>query len=126
MAGVRAEQKGLTMVLTRDFRETIMARASRDTAFRRRMLRTGIELILSGDPEDAAVGREHLRDYINATMGFQELGRLVDKGPKSLMQMFGPNGNPSSANLGAVLKQLQAFEGVEISVRFTRAPERRR
>jgi hypothetical protein len=98
-----------------------MARAKRDSAFRREMLKVGVELMLSGDPEDAAVGREQLRDYINATIGFQELARLVDKGPKSLMQMFSARGNPSSANLGAVLAQLQAQEGVEIGVTLRRA-----
>jgi hypothetical protein len=41
------------------------------------MLKSGIELMLSADPEDAAVGREQLRDYINATIGFQDLGNLV-------------------------------------------------
>lgn len=108
------------MALTRDFRETVMARAKRDAAFRREMLKTGVELMLSGDLEDAAVGREQLRDYINATIGFQELGRLVEKGPKSLMQMFSARGNPSSANFGAVLAQLQAHEGVEIGVTLRR------
>ncbi len=65
------------MALTRDFRETILARAKRDATFRREMLKSGIELMLSADPEDAAVGREQLRDYINATIGFQDLGNLV-------------------------------------------------
>ena len=108
------------MALTRDFRETVMARAKRDSAFRREMLKRGVELMLSGAPEDAAVGREQLRDYINATIGFQELGRLIEKGPKSLMQMFSAEGNPSSANLALVLAQLQAQEGVEIGVTLRR------
>jgi len=85
------------------------------------MLKTGVELMLSGDEEDAAVGREQLRDYINATIGFEELARLVDKGPKSLMNMFSQRGNPTSSNLGAVLGQLQAHEGVEIGVTLRRA-----
>lgn len=104
------------MPLTRDFKQTILARAERDAAFRREMLKTGLELILSGDEEDAAVGRAQIRDYINATVGFQELGRRVDKSPKSLMYMFSVRGNPSSANLAAVLSQLEAHEGVKIGV----------
>jgi len=108
------------MTLTRDFRETILARAQRDTAFRREMLKHGIELILSGDPEDAALGREQLRDYVNATIGFPELARLVGKNPKTLMQMLSARGNPSSTNLAAVLQQLQAHEGVEIGITLRR------
>ncbi len=72
------------MALTRDFRETILARAKRDATFRREMLKSGIELMLSADPEDGAVGREQLRDYINATIGFQDLGNLVG----SLLELF--------------------------------------
>ena len=109
------------MALTRDFREIVMARAQRDSAFRRQMLKSGIELILSGDPEDAAVGRAHLRDYINATIGFEELSRLVDKGPKTLMHMFSDRGNPTTANLSLVLGQLQAHEGVEIGITLRRS-----
>ncbi len=108
------------MTLTRDFRETILARVQRDKAFRREMLKTGIELLLSGDPAEAAVGREQLRDYVNATLGFQELGRLLGKNPKSLMQMLSAPGNPTSTNLAAVLQQLQAHEGVEIGITLRR------
>ncbi len=110
------------MALTRDFRETVMARAKRDAAFRREMLKSGIELMLSADSEDTAVGREQLRDYINATIGFQDLGKLVDKTPKSLMRMFSREGNPRHNNLTAVLGQLQAQEGVRISITLRRAP----
>ncbi|MFK7895818.1 MAG: transcriptional regulator [Myxococcota bacterium] len=108
------------MALTRDFRETVMARAQRDGAFRREMLKSGVEMILSDDEEDAAIGREQLRDYINATIGFQELARLINKGPKSLMHMFSDRGNPRTSNLAAVLSQLQAHEGVEIAVTLRR------
>ena len=37
-------------------------------------------------------------DYINPTVGLQELGALTAKSPKSLMRMFGPNGNPQARN----------------------------
>jgi hypothetical protein len=110
------------MALTRDFRETILARAKRDAAFRREMLKSGIEFMLSDDPEDTAVGREQLRDYINATIGFQDLGTLVGKTPKSLMRMFSKQGNPRHSNLTAVLGQLQAQEGVRIGITLRRNP----
>lgn len=109
------------MALTRDFRETVMARVERDAAFRRALLKSGIELMLSDDEEEASIGREKIRDYINATIGFQELGRLVDKNPKSLMAMFGARGNPNQRNLAAVLGQLKAQEGVDIRVTLRRA-----
>lgn len=66
------------MPATRDFRETIRARVDRDPAFREELLREGVELLLSGDME---AGKAMLRDYINATIGFRELGGLTGRRP---------------------------------------------
>ncbi len=62
------------MTLTRDFKETIPARAERDPAFRRELLKEGVQCLLSGEVD---TGKTVLRDYINATMGFEELGALT-------------------------------------------------
>ena len=45
------------------------------------MLKEGIECLLAGDVD---TGKIVLRDYINATIGFEELGSLTNKPPKSL------------------------------------------
>ena len=42
-----------TMALSRSFKETVQARALRDAAFRRALLREGIEALLEGDFEAA-------------------------------------------------------------------------
>ena len=73
------------MALTRDFKDTIQARVRRDAAFRKELLREGIECFLSGDVE---TGKIVLRDYINATVGFAELAEVTHHSPKSLMRMF--------------------------------------
>ena len=52
------------MALTRDFRETIQARAKGDTAFRKALLQEAIDCMLAGDLD---TGKTVLRDYINAT-----------------------------------------------------------
>ena len=65
-------------------------------------------------------GKAVLRDYINATLGFEALGGLTDKSPKSLMRMFGPNGNPQARNLFKVIRCLQAREGLRFTVRSVR------
>ena len=105
------------MSLTRDFRETVQARAQRDRAFREGLLREGVECLLSGDVD---TGKILLRDYINATIGFEELGSLTNKQPKSLMRMFGPAGNPQARNLFEVLIHMQKHEGVRLEVRTVR------
>lgn len=105
----------MSMVLTRDFKQTIMERAQRDPAFRRGLLAESIECFLSGD---TATGKIVLRDYINATLGFKELARLTRKKEPSLMRMLGPNGNPAASNLFEIIAHLQKKEGVDFQVKL--------
>ncbi len=105
------------MALTRDFKETIQARVQRDPAFREGLLREGVECLLSGDVD---TGKAVLRDYINATIGFEKLGGLTDKSPKSLMRMFGPKGNPQARNLFEIIGCLLKREGLRFKVKAVR------
>lgn len=102
------------MALTKDFKETIQARAQRDSAFRKALLQEGIECLLAGD---VGTGKAVLRDYINATIGFAELSEVFGKSSKSLMRMFGPKGNPQAGNLFAVIGYLQEREGIHLEVK---------
>ena len=102
------------MALTKDFKDTIMERAKRDAAFRRGLLTESIESFLDGD---TATGKIILRDYINATIGFQELAKLTKKKDTSLMRMLAPSGNPSSDNLFDIISHLKAHEGVDFKVK---------
>ena len=105
------------MSLTRNFKETIQARIERDPTFREELLKEGIECLLA---DDVDIGKAILRDYINATIGFQELGELTAKSPKSLMRMLGPNGNPQARNLFEVIGCLQKQEGLQLKVQAVR------
>ena len=73
-------------------------------------------MLLTGDVD---TGKAMLRDYINATIGFEELGRRTKRPAKSLMRMLGPNGNPQARNLFEVIHHLQKAEGLsfELSLR---------
>lgn len=102
------------MALTRDFKETIQARANVDPAFRKAMLQEGVECLLTGEID---TGKAVLRDYINATIGFEELSRNFDKSSKSLMRMFGSKGNPQARNLFAIISYLQEQEGIHLEVK---------
>ena len=57
------------------------------------MLKAGAECLLAGDVD---MGKLVVRDCINATTGFEELGSIKNKPPKSLMRMFGPSCIPTS------------------------------
>jgi putative addiction module killer protein len=110
----RKRQEVTLMALTKDFKDTIQACAQRDSVFRKALLQEGVECLLAGDIE---TGKAVLRDYINATIGFEELSRVFDKSSKSLMRMFGPKGNPQASNLFAVIHYLQEQEGIHLEVR---------
>lgn len=73
------------MALTRDFIETIQERAKADPAFRVGLLTEAAGCLLNNEP---SVAKSLLRDYVNATIGFQELGNIVDKKPSSRMRML--------------------------------------
>jgi DNA-binding phage protein len=106
------------MALTRDFKETIRARAERDPKFRRALLREGVEAMLAGD---GAAAKTILRDYINATVGFRDLAKATRIPSKSLMRMLGPTGNPRADNLFEIVSFLQRREGVRFEVKAARA-----
>ena len=88
------------MPLTREFKETVQARLKSDRKYRKEPLREGVECLLAGDLD---TGKAILRDYINATIGFEELSRRTKRPAKSLMRMLGPSGNPQARNLFEVI-----------------------
>ena len=67
------------MPLTRDFKQTVQMRVRRDAAFRKESLRASVESFVRGDVE---TGKAVLRDYINATIGFAELGQQLNIPPR--------------------------------------------
>jgi len=105
------------MPLTHDFKETIRERALCDPDFRQALLREAVECVINGD---LATGKAVLRDYVNATVGFQNLEERTHIPAKSLMRMLGPKGSPSAANLSSILTALQKTEGVQFELSLRR------
>ena len=102
------------MPLTKSFRDTVQARARSDVKFRQALLAEAMQALLDGDLQE---GRAALRSCIHATIGFEKLGKALDRSPKSLMRMFGPSGNPTAENLLGVIGLLQEDAGVRLQVR---------
>ena len=107
------------MSLTRSFKETVQARARRDRAFREALLTEAIDALLAGDVE---TGKAVLRDFINATVGFERLALETKMPPKSLMRMFSRSGNPNARNLFGVIGELQKQTGIELHARSAQEP----
>lgn len=102
------------MALTRAFKDTVRSRVQTDPAFRAALLTEAFSAFVQGDPE---TGKAMMRDYINATVGFEQLAEQTGKPSKSLMRMFSPQGNPTADNLFSVLSTLQRASGVTLEVR---------
>ena len=105
------------MALTRSFKETVAARIARDSGFRESLLEEAVALFLAGDVQ---TGKVMLRDFINATIGFEKLSHETGTPAKSLMRMLGPRGNPTASNLFAVLHTVQKAEGIALAVSSAR------
>ena len=103
----------VNMALTREFKDTVQARIRRDRKYRKELLREGVASLLAGDLD---TGKAILHDYINATIGFEELSRVTKRPTKSLMRMFGPAGNPQARNLFEVIGHLQRAEGLQFEL----------
>ncbi len=110
------------MPLTKDFKETVKERADRDPEFRNELLAEAMVAVVRGEFDVAKI---LLRDYINATVGFEEVAKAVDKSPKSVMRMLSQRGNPNAKNLFGVTRFLQEKAGVKFAV-VTTTPRAKR
>ncbi len=99
------------MALTRDLKESILARVQRDARFREALFTEVINAYLAGD---TATGKAVLRDLVNATVGFEGLAVEIDKPSKSLHRMLAPHGNPSTENFFGIVSALQKKTRVKL------------
>ncbi len=101
------------MALTADYSETVRARARRDPEFRECLLNGTIESLLAGE---IGVARIKLRNYIVATVGFEQFGAMTGKPPASLAGMLGPEGAPSAGDLLEVIACTLRHEGLALRI----------
>jgi DNA-binding phage protein len=106
------------MVLTRDFRETIVARVRSEPAFAKALLHEAATLFLNGEPQTA---RLILRDLVNATLGFERLAAETGKPSKSLHRMLSKQGNPSMDNLASIIGVLRKTLRVDLRASAVKA-----
>ena len=101
------------MALTRDFKESVLARVQRDGKYREALFTEAINAYLSGD---TATGKAMLRDLVNATIGFEGLAAEIRKPSKSLHRMLAPRGNPNTENFFDIVSTLQKKTRVKLRV----------
>jgi len=103
------------MALTRDYRETIIARIKRDPKFARGLYAEAISAILEGETGE---GLSMLRDLVHAEISFKELARQTGLGEKTLHRMLNRNGNPTARNLGVILRSIAEDLGIKPRVQL--------
>jgi DNA-binding phage protein len=106
------------MAMTRDFKQTITARAAADPDFAKALLDEAVTLFLNGEP---ATARLILRDLVNATVGFEKLAQEIDRPSKSLHRMLSSSGNPTMSNLSGIIAAVKKSLQVDIKTRIVAA-----
>jgi len=101
------------MPLTKNFKDTVMARAKIDKDFREELIVEATNALLEGDIE---TGKDLIRDYLNATESFPIVADQLHKDEKSLRRMLGPSGNPTLKNFIGILKVCSSSEQLSLRI----------
>jgi len=96
------------------YTETTKKMVEEDPGMGASILVEASELFLNGE---VAASKIMIRDFVKATMGFEALGKEIDKNPKSIMRMLSAKGNPTAENFTALMVSLQKHEGIHIECR---------
>jgi DNA-binding phage protein len=101
------------MPLTKQFRETVMARAKADKEFRGELIIEATNALLEGDID---TGKSLIKDYLNATEAFAAVADQLQKDEKSIRRMLGPSGNPTLKNFIGILQACSSTEHLNLKI----------
>ena len=96
------------MALTRDYKQTVVARIKRDPKFARALYAEAITTLLDGETTE---GLSMLRDLVHAEITFKELARQTGFDEKSLHRMLSGRGNPTLRSLSAIVRAIREDTG---------------
>jgi hypothetical protein len=102
-----------TTMISDSVRERVKSRIRSDDAFGDAIFTEAIEVLLA---DDMPTAKSVLFDYIDATIGFEELAIQSGLTPDMLRDMFGPSGDPRAGDLFRVLAILQQHQGIQLEV----------
>ena len=101
------------MALTRDYKETILARIQRNPKYARALYAEAMNSLLEGETE---VGLAMLRDLVHAGVSFKMLAEETGLGEKALHRMLSARGNPTTRNLFAITKAIREALNIKVEV----------
>lgn len=97
------------MTLTREYKETVVARIQRDPKFAKALYAEAMNAILEGETEE---GLSMLRDLVHAEITFKELSRQTGFDEKSLHRMLSRRGNPTTKTLAVIVGAIRDQVGL--------------
>src|SRR5271169_3963199 len=103
------------MALTREYKQTVLARIKRDPKFARALYAEAVNALLAGEADE---GLSILRDLVHAGITFKQLARQTGFGEKALHRMLSRRGNPTTRNLFTVTKVICEDLGIVPRFKF--------
>lgn len=98
------------MALTREYKQTVVARLQREPKFARAFYTEALNALLEGETDEAL---SMLRDLVHAGLTFKGLSRQTGLGDKALHRMLSRRGNPTTRNLLVILKAIRDDLGLK-------------
>jgi len=100
------------MALTRQYRETVVARIRSDPEFTAALYAEAVSALVEGDKSSAL---SILRDLVHAHISFKTLAEQTRIAEKSLHRMLGATGNPRADNLARLIHTIE--EDLQLNTR---------
>ena len=98
------------MALTREYKQTVLARIRRDPKFARALYAEAIDALLDGETQE---GLSMLRDLVHSEITFKELARQTGLDEKALHRMLSRRGNPTTRHLGTIARAIREDLGIK-------------
>lgn len=103
------------MALTREYKQTVLARIKRDPKFARALYAEAVNALLEGETDE---GLSMLRDLVHAGITFKSLAEQTGFGEKTLHRMLSSRGNPTTRNLFMVTKAISRDLGIKSELKL--------
>jgi len=97
------------MALTREYKETVIARIKRDPKFAKALYAEAMNALLEGETEE---GLSMLRDLVHAEITFKEMARQTGYDEKALHRMLSRRGNPTAKTLAVIVSAIREEIGL--------------
>ena len=106
------------MALTREYRETVLARLRSDSGFTAALFAEALTALTEGDK---ATTLSIFRDLVHAHISFKRLAEQTGLDEKTLHRMLSERGNPTTENLVRIIRTIEQDLGLSTSIEAQQA-----